>query len=624
MHTYLHILLKKNPLKNIVVFFVSFLFLISLATSDSFMGGNFAARQIYLYFVCSLILFALGGAFFFGKGHLKINVNLLDLSLVLFVLYSGARLIFTKYETIFNEKFILLVLLLIIYFIYKSLMTNKSENIFSSQTKYLLFTFVFGGIAQAVIGIAQIYKINIFYTQQKGMIAGTLGNSNYYAEYLSIIIPFSYGLYLFLVSCDKDNRYLRYLGGIAFTSGIFVLPSTFSRAGWLATAFGIGFLITVRYEILKKMKLRFGRKLRAVILFAVFVATVFFAYFAYSVKPDSATGRLLIWKITQSMIERNPVFGIGFDRLKVEYENYQADYFAKGLGTKYEQLLAGHVTHTYNEFLGLFAEIGIIGLVVFLFLIGYSIYLAMINRGKNNPLLISSQAGILSFAVVACFSFSMSIYSVFISFFFLLAIISANSGIKTLLIIESPKNADKLIAFISLFLSVLIGWNAMLLYDGQQKWKKAYYLTLQLNLKEAENGYKILYPRFKEDGMFLFMYGGVYSMSGKHTEAISLLESALNKYNDPNLWLTLGRSNESINNYSKAEFCYRKASNIIPHKYFPRYCLIKVLIKDKKIDEALLTGKKLMKMDVKIPSTAIDQMRKEIGELIARYSVLGK
>ena len=79
----------------------------------------------------------------------------------------------------------------------------------------------------------------------------------------------------------------------------------------------------------------------------------------------SASGRVLIWKVSAEMFKKNPISGVGFGNFANYYNLYQAEYFASGKGSEINKMTAGQVRHAYNWYLETAAEFGVFGLVVF-------------------------------------------------------------------------------------------------------------------------------------------------------------------------------------------------------------------------------------------------------------------
>lgn len=87
----------------------------------------------------------------------------------------------------------------------------------------------------------------------------------------------------------------------------------------------------------------------------------------YQMKRDSADGRLLVWKVSASMIAEHPM-GCGYGLFPKHYNLRQAEYFHEEHGTETERRNASFVYMAYNDFLEHGVEGGVIGM---LFLMGF-------------------------------------------------------------------------------------------------------------------------------------------------------------------------------------------------------------------------------------------------------------
>ena len=87
----------------------------------------------------------------------------------------------------------------------------------------------------------------------------------------------------------------------------------------------------------------------------------------YQMKRDSADGRLLVWKVSASMIAEHPM-GCGYGLFPKHYNLQQAEYFHEEHGTETERRNASFVYMAYNDFLEHGVEGGVIGM---LFLMGF-------------------------------------------------------------------------------------------------------------------------------------------------------------------------------------------------------------------------------------------------------------
>ncbi|MBQ8008602.1 MAG: O-antigen ligase family protein [Bacteroidaceae bacterium] len=113
----------------------------------------------------------------------------------------------------------------------------------------------------------------------------------------------------------------------------------------------------------------------------------------YQMKRDSADGRLLVWKVSASMIAEHPM-GCGYGLYPKHYNLRQAEYFHEEHGTETERRNASFVYMAYNDFLEHGVEGGVIGM---LFLMGF--YVLII---KDPPL--PSKGGRCLSAVFSAFA----------------------------------------------------------------------------------------------------------------------------------------------------------------------------------------------------------------------------
>lgn len=348
----------------------------------------------------------------------------------------------------------------------------------------------------------------------------------------------------------------------------------------------------------------------------------------YQIKPESAFGRLLLWKVSLNMIEENPLVGIGFNKFDVAYNNYQADYFAKGNGSNIEKLLADNVRHAHNEYLQIGAEIGLIGLLIFLGII-FSAFKFSVKKSRSNALIlltdeviinISAKAGLIALLVFAFFSFPFHILPTLINFTFLLAVISKTNKPFfdekfTLSPLMIRLAAIIIIASVSIFTI-----NNLQLYNTYYKWNDAFIAAKFGYFESVKNEYARLFPVLKNNGEFLFFYGASLSATGNYKEAIKYLEQAKQKFSDPNLYIILGQSYEHLGNFKKAELNLLHASFIVPAKLFPRYLLAKLYYKNNMITKAEETANTILQYKTKIKTTAADEIKTEMKELIEKIN----
>jgi len=554
------------------------------------------------------------------------SLNWLDVSILAFWGYTCLRLAFTPYVTFDNKRFIVLTLLTLLYFVFKWVVQkNDQKKEWTVERKIVISGFLLGGLLQSLFCMLQLYDVNPWYASNHFKVVGTFGNPDAVAGYLATVIPFAFGVWQLTAKPEVEVRWIRMLGMMTFLAGVFVLPATLIRGAWLAVAAGTGFCLFYKYRLWFKLREVFTTKWRRVggaFIALLLVSAVMIGL--YRLKPDSAYGRLLIWKITSEMIAQFPLFGLGYDRYTVEYGNAQAAYFASGRGTPYEEQLAGNVHHAHNEYLQVLAEGGIVGLVIVVSVALFALWVTRRLFSQTNVddiisgrvLLVSARASLVAILVSSLFSFPVHILPTAINLVFLLSLISCLAWYKKAAEVDFyPWRLRQLgIVGITTILIVLPFFHGS--YRAYARWNVAFAKAHAMDFDAAIMEYKSLEKHFADDGKFLFMYGATLGLAGQDSASIDVLEKAKKRFSDPNLWIALGQSYEAIEDYASAEKHYAHASNMIPHKLYPRYLLAKLCRKTGREEDARHLARRIVQTRQKVQTTAADEIKAEMRALL--------
>lgn len=116
----------------------------------------------------------------------------------------------------------------------------------------------------------------------------------------------------------------------------------------------------------RKVNVQFCKILGVALLLIFSIVT--YSFFNEN-KYNSACGRLLIQKVCALNLKHVPIMGYGLNSFSRVYPLLQEKYYREGNMTEQENRLAGDVRYAFNEFVQIFFEFGILGImVVFLFL----------------------------------------------------------------------------------------------------------------------------------------------------------------------------------------------------------------------------------------------------------------
>ena len=287
------------------------------------------------------------------------------------------------------------------------------------------------GTALGIYGIFQYNNITLpFWIPVSGRskIFGLCGNVGYFAGYL--ILPLSLAVPLFFTSKNKTRKILLFLGILAM--GI-ILVLSIVLSSYLA--FGISLLFMFLLFILSRGKsfIQENKKLFMILLIAVIIAVSLFIIPTPLSKQGTVisqlkssildtnlmqdrdfTRRIAIWKFTGMMIKDHPILGSGIGTYKYNTLRYQAEFFEQGNNRSIYPY--GFADKAHNEYIQLWAELGTIGLAIFLWLIiAYFIYgIRCLKREKDKQkqgIMIGLMGAVVAFLADCFFWFPLHLSS---------------------------------------------------------------------------------------------------------------------------------------------------------------------------------------------------------------------
>ncbi len=260
-----------------------------------------------------------------------------------------------------------------------------SISVFQYLTK--TFTNSYWGFGQAQI-------LNIVTGTDDYRISGPIGDPNFYAQILVVIVPLAFH---FMIS--EKRLLLRALAAWSLAVCSLSIIFTFSRGGAIALAVVLAGLILYRRP----------RPLEVILIAALIIGIFAFLPDQYSARLDtiprivtgqtdvreevSLRGRLSELLVAWQMFVEHPIIGVGVGNYPAYYQSYSRQI---GLDPRTEN------REPHNLFLEVAAETGIIGLAVFLLILYYSF------RGIRQAWLAFRRTGLKDYAsLVAVFGIGM-------------------------------------------------------------------------------------------------------------------------------------------------------------------------------------------------------------------------
>lgn len=591
--------------------------------------------------VCAVILFLIHNLF--KNDPTVIRLTIIDILLGLLSLYIIVNRFLFQETWGFSLHYYEFLGLGVLYVLLRQI----GKNIYP----WLFIAVIVSGVIQAVFGNLQLY--GFYPSHHTGFkMTGSFFNPGPYGGFLSVIFPVALGIYLFRRSLFKvqglkfrvpglvtrvlygqstvnkkfDTYNLIYLSktllplAVVF-SILMVLPASQSRAAWLAAGVSVSYLLAIRYQWTGKVAVfvnTSAKKATAVLTFVVLILGI--AYGLYTFKPDSANGRILVWKVTANMLMDSPWIGHGFDRFKAEYMDYQAAYFQGDPDNK-EAVLADNVYYAFSEPLQLAAENGLVGFVISMALL-LSVFTAQTRENKH--MLNIAKGGLLSIMVFSMFSYPMHLLPV--KLIGVLLIATAATFQERL--VWSFRSAARLGSWwfrgltTGVTMLLMIGTTIGLsdLRQAYEGWAAAYNLYQVGRYSQSIQVYEKAYGKFITEGDFLMNYGKALSMAGDHKRAVEMLRNAEDHLNTTIIQTALGDSYKAQAEYEKAEAAYLWAWYMAPNRFYPKYLLAILYDENDQVEKAVATARELMEKQVKIESMAIEEIRKEMETIINKYS----
>lgn len=175
----------------------------------------------------------------------------------------------------------------------------------------------------------------------------TFENPNLYAEYLIMIIPLTFAR---LLSVGKKNKIFYVIIGIA---QLVALLLTFSRGGWLGLIFAVGiFALLIKRDLIIKLI-----PLGIVGIFFLPSSIMMRIKSIGSLSDSSNFYRFQIWENSINIVKDFFVTGVGLG-----FESFRS------ISSLYIKDFSPY--HAHNTYLELMIEIGVLGLILFIWLLG--------------------------------------------------------------------------------------------------------------------------------------------------------------------------------------------------------------------------------------------------------------
>ena len=510
--------------------------------------------------------------------------------------------------------------LVVLWFLLRFILTGWPQL----QLFFLAVVVATGGI-EAVSGMRQLHGFEGS-NHSLFRLTGDFYNPGPYSGYLAIVLPVCLWM---ILEWGKEKRAhshasLRYLGWIGLLAIIVVLPAGMSRTAWIAAAVSCGWVYWVQrigWEKTKKY-MDGNRTLTIVSSILILISIAGSLAGIYLLKKDSANGRLLLWKVTGQAIREQPWTGTGTGGFPAGYAEAQAEYFTSGKASETEMMVAGCPEYGFNEFLQIGLEQGLVGLMVFVLLLSYSLFRGVKNRQAG------AAGGILALMVFSLASYPLQLPEFWVVLVVLMGVANSNTPVDADISVDAntpptpSREGRKILSVTMIGILVIccgwIFWQQKGYYEGYKKWNTLKMLYNSKAYEAAGEGYEKLVPLMGHKPELLFEAAQCLSKSERFEEANRLLERAMKLSGDPMIHYIAAKNEQSMGNYQKAENLLLHAIDMLPERIYPYYLLTKLYSEPTffQEDKFIKAADAVLKKEPKVKSTAIREMREEVKILI--------
>ena len=351
----------------------------------------------------------------------------------------------------------------------------------------------------------------------------------------------------------------------------------------------------------------------------------------------SSGRRIAIWKFTGMMIKERPILGSGLGTFKYNSLRYQAKFFEQGDNRSIYPF--GYADKAHNEYLQLWAELGTIGLAIFLWLIvayfNYGIrYLKREKDEQKQGIMIGLMGVVVAVLVDGIFGFPLHLPATIVLFWLVM-------GLAVVVGLKDEVNAKKInisrfkpylyigIIFLTIFLCITvmrpfmarIYWyygneeiknqnydKAIKIYEKALKWDPylgALYYDLGIIFIKRDL-YNTALTNFEKSAKYFdspylpLNLAMIYLAKGDLDEAIDEFKRAIsyqkNVQTMPPLYSELGNAYLKLERYEPAEIAFKNALKIDANFVTACYGLASAYLKQNKIDEGLVELKKVIEL----------------------------
>lgn len=521
----------------------------------------------YVFGICLLLLY-----------RRKLMISSWGITVILFILYINVDSMFTascRLTTLCLWGFGVLLL----FFTHVPISKNTDRII------------VLLCVLQSVYGLLQYW--NLIRNTTIYPVTGSFDNPAGFSACLSTAFP----LIFLLLQNNKLYKLSGIVSGVIIGTAIVVSGS---RAGIICLT--ISLFIYAYTRLFPKIG-----KLRWLLFLCLLIVGAALFIHLYTLKKDSATGRILIWRVTTDMIADKPILGGRSGFFHANYMQYQARFFELNSCSRYG-LLADNINHPFNEYLYLIVEYGLIAFILFI------VQVVVLVRQYHASL--PYTLCLLSLVLFALFSYPLKYPFTWVIAAYCLAHFVRKKSNKTVFSIARFKGLKVVGA---VFLSIGL-FRVIQDIRFEYEWMRVTQVEYSAPTSEVLRQYGNLYDRWSGNYHFLYSYAALLSRKGEYEKSNEILTECQRYFDDCDVQTIVAENHYHLGNWIQAESHYLTAAHMCPNRFFPLYGLYKIYIVLNDRNKALEIADRILVKKVKIPSQTVQHIVEEMREYVRTES----
>jgi len=443
----------------------------------------------------------------------------------------------------------------------------------STQRRQVLIALFSAAFLVAILGISQ-HLFGLSVIPQLAPPAANFGNKNMAVHFIVLLFPV--GAFLFLTTKNNTTAW-----GASLMLSLIVtyLIYTQTRAGWLTvTCQCLLFAILCKTTRLSLAPLWSNQKKWAAFVGLLVVLTMmnigpdgfFLGYKTIGLRAASIASaqgsnqvRFAIWADTLALIQQHPLIGVGLGNLKVHFPSVQKESLS---------LYTQYLKDAHNDYLQIWAELGLIGLTLFACLIAsLGVFLVRTHKDSKSDLpktleLLAMSLSLVGIGINALFCFPLERMIPLFTIMVLLGLLASlaqegRPGKPT----HIPKRFFAYAAIALLMFAPIMAVDNLKAIAADHFSLKTCVATVQENWPEViASGNKSLHYQPNDVTPHAYI-GPAYLAQDNYSEALPHLLTMLEKF--PYHYITLlntGTAYYGLHDYQKAQEYFAKAVQIAP------------------------------------------------------------